>query len=110
MCRLKGPGSASYSPAAVHASAGGCGPIQSVEGAVGQQHRDTMTSSVTAAWGAKWNEKMIARDIMQNFFDASRGRPLDVEAGSNQPDGRREYTYSSRGRECVDIPRAPPRM
>ena len=56
----------------MHASAGGYGPIQSVEGAVGQQHWDTMTSSVTAAWGAKWNEKMIACDIMQNLFDASR--------------------------------------
>ena len=29
-------------------------------------------SSVTTAWGVDWSEDYIARDIMQNFFDANR--------------------------------------
>ena len=32
----------------------------------------TMTSSVTTAWGVDWDEESIARDLMQNFFDANR--------------------------------------
>lgn len=33
---------------------------------------ETLTSSVTTAWGVDWDEEMIARDLMQNFFDANR--------------------------------------
>ena len=29
-------------------------------------------SNVTTAWGVNWNEEMIARDLLQNFFDANR--------------------------------------
>jgi hypothetical protein len=32
----------------------------------------TLTSAVTTAWGVEWDEKYIARDLMQNFFDANR--------------------------------------
>ena len=32
----------------------------------------TLTSAVTTAWGVDWNEEYIARDLMQNFFDANR--------------------------------------
>lgn len=35
--------------------------------------REVLTSSVTTAWGVAWSEAMIARDLMQNFFDANRG-------------------------------------
>ena len=35
-------------------------------------HIETLTSSVTTAWGVEWDEVLIARDIMQNFFDANR--------------------------------------
>jgi len=34
--------------------------------------RDVLTSSVTTAWGVAWDEHMIARDLLQNFFDANR--------------------------------------
>jgi len=32
----------------------------------------TLTSAVTTAWGVEWDENYIARDLMQNFFDANR--------------------------------------
>lgn len=35
-------------------------------------HLDSLTSSVTTSWGVDWNEIYIARDLMQNFFDANR--------------------------------------
>jgi hypothetical protein len=34
--------------------------------------RSTERSSVTSAWGVDWDEELIARDLMQNFFDANR--------------------------------------
>ncbi len=36
------------------------------------QHEKTERSSVTTRWGVEWDEMMIARDIMQNFYDANR--------------------------------------
>lgn len=36
------------------------------------QYTRTLTSSVTTAWGVNWSEVYIARDLMQNFFDANR--------------------------------------
>ena len=39
----------------------------------------TLTSAVTTAWGVNWDEVYIARDLMQNFFDANRGRLKDVQ-------------------------------
>lgn len=30
------------------------------------------TSAVTTAWGVKWDEEAIARDLLQNFYDANR--------------------------------------
>ena len=38
----------------------------------GIRHEKSLTSSVTDAWGVDWDEEMIARDFMQNFFDANR--------------------------------------
>ena len=34
--------------------------------------RSTERSAVTSAWGVDWDEELIARDLMQNFFDANR--------------------------------------
>lgn len=34
--------------------------------------RSTERSAVTSAWGVDWSEELIARDLMQNFFDANR--------------------------------------
>ena len=34
--------------------------------------RTTERSAVTTAWGVDWSEELIARDLMQNFFDANR--------------------------------------
>jgi hypothetical protein len=38
----------------------------------------TLTSAVTTAWGVNWNEDYIARDLMQNFFDANRSQLEEV--------------------------------
>jgi len=38
----------------------------------------TLTSAVTTAWGVDWDEVYIARDLMQNFFDANRDRLTEV--------------------------------
>jgi hypothetical protein len=35
-------------------------------------HRHSRTSSVTTSWGVNWDEEFIARDLLQNFFDANR--------------------------------------
>ena len=32
----------------------------------------TVESAVTTAWGVRWNEMQIARDVLQNFYDANR--------------------------------------
>ncbi len=42
------------------------------------QHVRTLTSAVTTAWGVEWDEDYIARDLMQNFFDANRERLREV--------------------------------
>lgn len=42
-------------------------------------HLHSRTSSVTTSWGVDWNETYIARDIMQNFFDANRDRLSEVQ-------------------------------
>ena len=41
-------------------------------------HLRTIPSSVTTSWGVHWDEVYIARDIMQNFFDANRTNLQDV--------------------------------
>jgi len=28
---------------------------------------------VTTSWGVRWDEENIARDLLQNFYDANRG-------------------------------------
>ena len=43
------------------------------------KHVRTERSSVTTAWGVEWNEELIARDIMQNFFDANRSKLNEVQ-------------------------------
>ncbi len=42
-------------------------------------HLDSRTSSVTTSWGVNWDENYIARDLMQNFFDANRDRLGQVQ-------------------------------
>jgi hypothetical protein len=46
----------------------------------------TLTSSVTTAWGVDWDEVYIARDLMQNFFDANRGRVSEIRVDANGSD------------------------
>lgn len=36
--------------------------------------RSSERSAVTSAWGVDWDEQLIARDLMQNFFDANRAQ------------------------------------
>lgn len=45
-------------------------------------HKRTERSSVTTAWGVNWNEELVARDLMQNFFDADRKRVDDIKVTS----------------------------
>ena len=42
-------------------------------------HLDSRTSSVTTSWGVDWSETYIARDLMQNFFDANREQLSKVQ-------------------------------
>jgi len=41
-------------------------------------HAKTLTSSVTTDWRVKWNEDFIARDLLQNFYDANRNKVEDI--------------------------------
>ncbi len=43
------------------------------------QYVESCQSSVTTAWGVKWSPTLIARDIMQNFFDANRENPVEIQ-------------------------------
>ena len=56
--------------------------LRKVVGIKREQHLEyqkTLTSSVTTAWGVHWNEDNIARDLMQNFYDANRGSLSEVK-------------------------------
>jgi len=49
-------------------------------------HARTLTSAVTTAWGVNWDEEYIARDLMQNFFDANRDQLDQVLVQNIGPD------------------------
>ena len=46
----------------------------------------TLTSAVTTAWGVNWDEVYIARDLMQNFFDANRDQLQQIVVQEHGPD------------------------
>jgi hypothetical protein len=48
----------------------------------------TLTSAVTTAWGADWDEIYIARDVMQNFFDSDRNCLNEVRVVAEGKDVR----------------------
>lgn len=50
------------------------------------RHQRTEVSSVTTAWGVNWDEEFIARDILQNFFDANRNQVAEVAVDVNGRD------------------------
>jgi hypothetical protein len=55
-------------------------PVLSAENpGVTLNHVRSLTSSVTTSWGVNWNEEFIARDILQNFFDANRHQLDEVK-------------------------------
>jgi hypothetical protein len=54
-----------------------------------------MTSAVTTAWGVNWDEIYIARDLMQNFFDANRDRLEAVKVLQANLHGRQEVIISA---------------
>jgi hypothetical protein len=39
----------------------------------------TITSNITDKWGVAWTAEFIARDLLQNFFDANRARPSSID-------------------------------
>ena len=43
------------------------------------RHVRTETSSVTTAWGVNWSETLIARDLVQNFYDANRAAVSSIQ-------------------------------
>jgi hypothetical protein len=45
----------------------------------GLQHEKTVVSSVTTSWGVEWDEELVARDLMQNFFDANRDQVSEIK-------------------------------
>ncbi len=45
--------------------------------------RTTETSNVTTAWGVKWSEDMIARDLLQNFFDSNKNNVEAIKTSSH---------------------------
>ncbi len=51
-------------------------------------HVKTLTSAVTTAWGVNWDEVYVARDLMQNFFDANRDRLAEVRVERDGTDVR----------------------
>lgn len=50
------------------------------------RHQRTLTSAVTTAWGVNWDEDYIARDLMQNFFDANRDNLGSVRVSTHGAD------------------------
>src|ERR1700728_3738637 len=48
----------------------------------------TVESAVTTAWGVRWNEMQIARDVLQNFYDANRENLQAVAAVLDDRDVR----------------------
>jgi hypothetical protein len=48
----------------------------------------TVESAVTTAWGVRWNEMQIARDVLQNFYDANRENLQAVAAVLDERDVR----------------------
>ena len=57
-------------------------------GFCGLSHTKTVTSSVTTAWGVHWDHELVARDLMQNFFDADRHQVSKMEAELDRGDIR----------------------
>lgn len=47
---------------------------------------EAMTSAVTTAWGVKWSEDYIARDLMQNFYDANRDQTDQIRVHTRDRD------------------------
>ena len=54
----------------------------------GLVHTKTVTSSVTTAWGVNWDHELVARDLMQNFFDDNRHQVSKVKVETNRDDIR----------------------
>src|ERR1700733_387409 len=48
----------------------------------------TVESAVTTAWGVHWNEMQIARDVLQNFYDANRDQLDKVQVTKHHSDVR----------------------
>jgi hypothetical protein len=44
----------------------------------------TVESAVTTAWGVHWNEMQIARDVLQNFYDANKNQLDNVKVTKHQ--------------------------
>jgi hypothetical protein len=48
----------------------------------------TVESAVTTAWGVRWNQMQIARDVLQNFYDANRDHLDAVKVSTHEGDVR----------------------
>ena len=72
----------------------------------GQKIDRTEVSSVTTAWGVDWTEEMVARDLLQNFFDANRGRVSEIqkEIGDRRLKGEITLVISGKTRKMESSP------
>lgn len=43
------------------------------------------TSNITEGWGVEWSDDEIARDLLQNFYDANRENPDQVAVDASSP-------------------------
>jgi hypothetical protein len=81
-------------------------------GIQGLKHVDSRTHAATTGWGVSWDEASIARDIMQNFYDANRdnlaevvvcskGRVVQISAPSRHDLDLLFYLASTKGPDDV---------
>ena len=44
------------------------------------EHAESKTSNITTGWGAEpWNEEMVSRDILANFYDGCIEAKLGID-------------------------------
>ena len=56
-------------------------------------YRHSRTSSVTTSWGVDWDEEFIARDLLQNFYDATPTAPVTTALAPQRRSLRRLIAF-----------------
>ena len=66
-------------------------------GIVNAKFERTEKGQVTAQWGVDWSPEFIARDLLQNFYDANKNRVSDIAIT------RQKRTVCIAGPESFDL-------